>query len=112
MDCDDGIHYLTISDLGDEDGKQLKTEASRRRLPLYPQLIESGFLRYVERCRNEGQGTDLLFPCLRPDVKGKLSGNWSKWWGRYSRRVIGIQDRTWVFHSSGMASGTPAARPI
>ena len=99
VDCDDGIHYLTISDLGDEDGKQLKTEASRRRLPLHPQLIESGFLRYVERRRTEGQGSDLLFPGLRPDVKGKLTGNWSKWWGRYSRRVIGIQDRTRVFHS-------------
>lgn len=97
--CSDGIHYLSISDLDEGGEKQLKTEASRRRLPLHPRLIDAGFLRYVDQCRAKRQGSDLLFPALRPDSKGKRTGNWSKWWGRYARVTIGIHDKTRVFHS-------------
>ena len=30
---------------------------------------------------------------------GVLTGNWSKWWGRYLRNTVGIKDRRKVFHS-------------
>ncbi len=39
-----------------------------------------------------------MFPGLRPDKKGAVTGNWSKWWGRYARQS-GITDRRKVFHS-------------
>jgi len=43
-----GTWYL---DLDDEDGKALKTETSRRRVPLHPELIRLGFVAFVEERR-------------------------------------------------------------
>ena len=40
-----------------------------------------------------------MFPDLKADSRGRLSGNWSKWWGRWTRRELGITDRRKVFHS-------------
>lgn len=40
-----------------------------------------------------------MWPELKPDSKGKLTGNWSKWWGRYAREEVGITDPRKVFHS-------------
>ncbi len=93
-----GIPYLDITDLGDT-GQRVKTDDSRRHQPIHRQLVEAGFLRYVAKRRASDGSSALLFPDLRPDAKGKLTGNWSKWWGRYARRVIGIDDSTRVFHS-------------
>jgi integrase len=44
-------------------------------------------------------GTDRFFPAIKAGRMGVLTGNWSKWWGRYMRNVIGIKDRRKVFHS-------------
>ena len=38
-----GIIYLDINAL--EDGKSLKTGASRRQVPIHPELVRCGFLR-------------------------------------------------------------------
>lgn len=88
-------YYLSIADLSEE--QQVKTPQSRRRVPMHSGLVRAGLIRYVEKLRNEG--VKRLFPHLKPDVQGKWSGNWSKWWGRYARQVIGITDRKKVFHS-------------
>ncbi|WP_088561353.1 site-specific integrase [Arboricoccus pini] len=90
----DGIPYLDIND--DDPGKSLKTISSRRRIPLHPRLIELGFGTYADDLRSKGQVR--LFPELQPDVFGKWTGNWSKWWGRYSRQH-GMTDPRKVFHS-------------
>lgn len=86
--------YFEISDAGD---KTLKTETSRRRVPLHPELIKLGFLAYCEHITKAGGG--LLFPDLRADSKGNLTGNFSKWFGRYLRKTIKIEDSRKVFHS-------------
>ncbi len=39
-----------------------------------------------------------MFPDLKPDVHGTLTGNFSKWWRRYARQV-GVTDPRKVFHS-------------
>ena len=106
-DAEHGWYFNVTETVDDEDdsdnqtdsdqAKTLKTESSRRRIPVHPQLILAGFLRLVERCRNNGQ--QRLFPQLVPDSKGKYSGSWSRWWGRYARKVIGINSRRKVFHS-------------
>lgn len=93
--------YLNITDATDDEidtRKSIKTADSRRRVPVHPQLIEAGFIRFVARMRDAGEVR--LFPQLKADAKGKLSGNWSKWWGRYARKVLGIKSRLKVFHST------------
>lgn len=93
---EDGITYL---DIRAGDGKSLKTGSSKRRVPIHPELVRVGFLDFVkaqrERVTASGPG---LFPELRADVHGKLTGRWAKWYGRYSN-AIGITDHRKVFHS-------------
>ncbi len=97
-----GIWYLGITDIIDDAKlarlapKKLKTPDSRRRIPVHSQLIESGFLSYVERVK--ATGAMRLFPDLQPDNKGDLTGNFSKWYGRY-RRKHGITGYQKPFHS-------------
>jgi len=102
--CQDGIWYCDITDLDDETAtpdadtqRRLKNTASRRRVPIHPELLRLGLLRYVESI--ESTNATWLFPDMRPDCKGKRSGNWSKWWGRYRRTAIGITGRLKPFHS-------------
>ena len=93
---EDGIAYLHVRDIAE--GTKLKNAASRRRVPIHPELERAGFLHYVEQIR--GQGSEWLFPALKPDRDGVRSANWSKWWGRYVRgKRVGITDSTKVFHS-------------
>lgn len=92
-----GVWYLDINTL--DEGKSLKTKSARR---LHPELIRCGFLRYVEGLPKDGRERSAnarLWPELKPDSKGKLTGNWSKWWGRYARQEAGITDQRKVFHS-------------
>lgn len=87
-------HYLNISDL-DTKQAQLKNEHSRRRIPLHPVLIACGFLEHV---KNQ-QHTTYLFPDLKPNPRGKLSGYFSNWFSTYLRKKVGIADTRKVFHS-------------
>ncbi|RQH12453.1 site-specific integrase [Bradyrhizobium sp. RP6] len=78
-------------------GRRLKTKTSERVVPVHPQLVALGFLKYVEARRQVGDKA-WLFPTVAPDQKGALSA-WSKWWGRYLRTHVGIHDRNKVYHS-------------
>jgi len=86
--------YLVIIDEGE---LNVKTENSRRRIPLHPELIRMGFTRYVTEI--EQAGHNWLFPKLKVDCDGKRSGNWGKWWLRALRKNMGIADSRKVFHS-------------
>lgn len=92
---EEGIHFIDINT--NDEGKRLKNKSSKRKIPLHPVWIELGFLEYVEGQRSNKK-SDLLFPDLKPDHNGKLTGNYSKWWGRYARE-LGITDKRKVFHS-------------
>lgn len=78
-------------------GRRLKTKTSERVVPVHPQLVALGFLKYVEARRKDGEEA-WLFPTVAPDQRGALSA-WSKWWGRYLRTHVGINDRNKVYHS-------------
>jgi len=84
------IWYFDINDSG---GKQLKNKSSIRRVPIHQNLLDLGFIDYIDSL--EGM---QLFPLLKKDKYGKLTQNWSKWFGRHIRR-IGITDKSKVFHS-------------
>jgi integrase len=62
---EDGIAFL---DIRPGDGKQLKSRAAVRRVPVHPVLIAAGFLRHVEDARSKG--SVLVFP----DLDGRRGG--------------------------------------
>ncbi len=83
----------------DSDAASLKTESSRRIVPIHADVIAAGLSQYVALRRKRRD--EWLFPDLYPDVFRKRSGNWLKWWGRYLRHTDGcnIKDPRVVFHS-------------
>lgn len=77
--------------------RTLKNGSSVRRVPVTQPLIDLGLLRYVEWVR--AQGATVLFPTLKKDTHEKLSGAFSKFFGRYLRDVVGISDKRKVLYS-------------
>lgn len=82
---DGAIHLLDLND--DTPDKRIKTDAGRRRVPLHPELIRLGFLRYVASV----EGEESLWPKL-PKREGKPGGFFSAWFGTY-RRGLGLGAR-------------------
>lgn len=76
--------------------RTLKNAQSVRRLPVAAQLIELGLLRYVDWLRAKGE--TMFFPTLKKDWHEKLSGSFSKFFGRYLRS-LGIDDARKVLYS-------------
>jgi integrase len=81
---------------GDDKGRRVKTDTSRRRVPIHNDLVRLGFLAYVEEGRLRKRGVSL-FPDLQSQ-RSAVTAAFSSWWGRYSD-TIGITDGTKVFHS-------------
>lgn len=75
----------------------LKNGDSIRRVPIAPELIDLGFLRYMDYVRQSGQQS--LFPGLTHDWHMKLSGAFSKFFGRYKTEVLGINNPKKVLYS-------------
>lgn len=76
--------------------RTLKNAQSERRLPVASQLIELGLLRYVAWLRTKRE--TMFFPTLKKDWHEKLSGSFSKFFGRYVR-ALGIEDSRKVLYS-------------
>lgn len=76
---------ICITNLGSD--QQLKTLASKRIIPIHSELINIGFLEYVEKMR--GIGGDSLWPDLK-QRKNKPGGYFSNWFGEY-RESIGLK---------------------
>lgn len=64
----------------------MKTEGSRRRVPLHPDLISLGFLEYAGNLPANGQ----LFPHLKASPAGFYGANWGKAWAKYLREVAHV----------------------
>lgn len=88
---------LRITDTGED--QELKTDGSRRIIPLHPDFLRAGFLAYVEAVHDERQA--WLFPALEADHDGRRGANFGKWFMRQIRspRGLGIADPRLVFHS-------------
>jgi integrase len=106
LDVDDvkeekGISYFLITtDSTDENtsaSKTLKTQSSHRRVPVHPELVRCGFLKYADGMRKAGHRK--LFPAIKSD-SGQLTGPFSKWFnGTWLRKKLAITDSRKVFHS-------------
>lgn len=77
--------------------RTLKNGASTRRLPVAKELIDLGLVRYVEYVR--ASGATVLFPSLRKDGVGKLSGAFVKVFSRIKIQELGIADKRKVLYS-------------
>lgn len=76
---EDGHPCIRI--LPDSDGQSVKNEASKRLVPMHPDLIRLGLLERVERLREEG--ADRLFPDMRIDSKAGAGNSISKAFSYY-----------------------------
>jgi len=94
--CMNIINSTSKQKATDAEMKRLKTQASRRRLPIHPKVIDAGFLAYVKAVKAAGH--TRLFPSLKRDRHGKLTSGFSKVFNAYLRELC-ITDGTKVFHS-------------
>ncbi|HXQ41760.1 MAG TPA: DUF6538 domain-containing protein [Candidatus Udaeobacter sp.] len=86
----DGIEFINITNEG---GRRLKTESSRRRVPIHPQLKALGFIDWA---RKENGG--LFAELLPTDADVQLSKEPSRGLMRLIR-AAGIKDDLKTFHS-------------
>jgi integrase len=75
----------------------LKNGDSVRRVPVAPELIELGLLRYMDFVRGSGQLS--LFPSLIHDWHEKLSGAFGKFFGHYKKDILRIDNPKKVLYS-------------
>jgi hypothetical protein len=80
-------------DIARSGGRRTKTASSIRAVPMHSELIRIGLLNYRDQ---QLESADAAAP-LWPEVG--LSAQWSKWFGRYLRKKVGITDPAKVFHS-------------
>lgn len=78
------------------DDKILKTKASERTIPIHPQLIQFGLMKYLKRF--EGKPRSKLFPDIPAGTTGYRSDTFSKNFRRFLRSIAADADRT-SFHS-------------
>jgi integrase len=92
-----GTHFLNIREVA-EQGRRLKTAGSARVIPVHPELVRIGLLRFADEIRACSGGEGRLFPLLTPGPQGGFGEAWSKWFGRF-KRGLGITNKASVFHS-------------
>lgn len=96
---ENGVRFFHITDGTDnpEAGKNIKTDSSRRRVPVHAELIRCGFLEYLAGIKDKGHAR--LFPLLSSSEGRQLTASFSQWFGRYLRGVVKVTDPRKVFHS-------------
>lgn len=65
----DGLNYIRVQ-AGDSQTKSVKNKHSIRSIPIHQQLIDWGFLEYVEQRKKASSSTDRLFPSIIMNDKG------------------------------------------
>ena len=101
LDTESGIWVI---DINGNDGKKLKTKASKRRIPIHSQLIKLGFLDFVDRMEKYAARwpeTVGLFERWEKRNKHKEFSSFSKRFNRYKRArgVNGSAGAMKDFHS-------------
>ena len=92
---EDGIPCLSIND---EDGRNVKTDAAIRRIPIHPVLLQMGFLDYVNDVRKI-PGAQRVFPYLRRDAFGSYADVPGEAFRRYLNSLSVSEKPKRVFHS-------------
>lgn len=100
----DGIDCIDINDTEAEEAesqatraKRLKTRNAKRLVPIHPELVRLGLLRYVDQMRARRQVH--LFPELSRERRDGPSHAASNWFQKFRARVGLTEKQTTVFHS-------------
>lgn len=95
-----------------DSNRSLKNMGSERTVPVHPELVRLGLIRYAMTQPQDGEAQ--LFPRLTAHASGKRAHKWGQWFGTYLRTTCGITDKRTVFHSfrhslkdAGRESGVP-----
>ncbi len=82
-----GHWIMHITTEGDEtnEGKSVKTKGSMRVVPVHPELIRIGFIRYHEGRVKDGGSA--LFPDAKRNGRGQMMADMSREFGRYMTRI-------------------------
>ncbi|WP_213227253.1 site-specific integrase [Caballeronia sp. NK8] len=92
----DGVWCFHLHDSKRE--SRTGTRAVMRYVPVHRNLLELGWLDYVEGCRAAGHAA-WLFPDLSVNQYDKRGAVFSNWFNEYLRTTVGIADPALVFHS-------------
>jgi integrase len=90
----DGIWCFDLND--DDETKKLKTDASRRLVPIHSRLIELGLLDYVQTLRT--RDAQKLFPGFQYDAKNGWGRSLGRWFNDRFLVKIGLKDKGVSFH--------------
>jgi integrase len=82
---------IWIIDINSNNDKKLKTEGSRRKVPIHPTLIKLGFIEFAQA------NSDRIFPELKM-IKHRYSHYPSRWFGEYKLKC-GVASKKKTFHS-------------
>ena len=77
--------------------RRLKNDESERTVPIHPELIRLGLLRYRDSLLASDEAQ--LFPRLTPHATGNRAHKWGQWFGKYLRSDCKVGDTRKVFHS-------------
>jgi integrase len=91
------VHGVWIFEVHDRGGNSLKTNASRRRVPVHNLLIDLGLVHHRQCLIDAGE--HRLFPRLEPASDGFESSAFSKRFARYLTKIGVKSDRRVSFHS-------------
>jgi integrase len=79
------IMHITTEGETHAEGKSVKTAGSMRVIPIHPELVHLGFLRYhAERAAN---GDRQLFPGAKRNERGQMMSDFSREFGKYLTRI-------------------------
>lgn len=90
----DGIWCI---DINDDDGKMLKTSASRRVVPVHQKLLDVGLIRFVES--RSGRSAVRLFPSFSYSAQNGYGRNVGRWFNEKFLPALELKQGTLVFHS-------------
>ncbi len=94
-DIDTNTSHPTIKIRSRSEDQRLKTINAERDIPIHPQLIELGFLNYVEQIK-KGPVANSLWPDL-PKRSERSGGYFSQWFGEFLK-TLPLSDEV-DFHS-------------
>ena len=99
-----GIWYFDITD-EEEEGKDVKTDAARRVVPVHPRLLELGFLSFVEKARSKRgkrnkqcYETRLLYKLTYTD-HDKWGRKLGRWFNENYLTALGLKTEKKTLHS-------------
>lgn len=83
-----------------EEGTSIKTEGSRRIVPIHPELVQVGFLKYLMG-RVKTKDGPSLFPDAIRNERRQMMADFSREFGKYLKRVGLKEGRGLSFYSFG-----------